>query len=66
MVSKKLSIGEWRKAIGMSREALAAACEVSVTTIRNWEENPKSIGIDKAFAIANAFKVSILEIDFGI
>ena len=66
MDSQKLTIDEWRRAKGMSREALAAACSVSVPTLYNWERNPKSVNIEKAFLIAEAFKVSILEIDFGI
>ena len=65
MNQKKLTIEEWRKAKGMSREALAAGCEVSVTTIRNWEAKPSTIDIRKAFRIAEVFQVSILDIDFG-
>ena len=66
MESQKLTIDEWRRAKGISREALAASCSVSVPTIYNWEKNPRGINIQKAFLIADTFKVSILEIDFGI
>lgn len=61
---KKLTIEEWRTAKGISREALAAACEVSVPTIYNWAEKPSSIKINQAIALAEALDVSIFDIVF--
>lgn len=64
MDSTKLTIKEWREAKGISREALADACKVSVQTIKNWENNPKSIRIDFAFQLAKALDVDIRNIFF--
>lgn len=64
MDSQKLTINEWRTVKGISKEALAAACGVSVQTILNWEKKPGSIRTDKLFVLADALDVDVNEIRF--
>lgn len=59
MDSPKMTIKEWRLAKGISKEALAAACGVSVPTIYHWEKKPGSIRTDKLFALVEALDITV-------
>jgi len=64
MEDSQKTISEWRKERGISREALAAACNVSVPTIYNWERNPGMIRIDYCYKIAAELGVELKQIHF--
>lgn len=59
---EKKTIKEWREEKNISREALAAACDVSYHTIANWEERPGMMSVLKFFQIAKALDVKPEEI----
>ena len=60
---EKKTIKEWREERNISREALAAACDVSYHTIANWEERPGMMSVLKFFQIAKALDVKPEEIE---
>jgi transcriptional regulator with XRE-family HTH domain len=61
-MEKTLTIQEWMSAKGVSKEALAAACEVSVQTIMNWLKRPGRIMINKMITIAKVLDINIMQI----
>ena len=65
MADSKKTIREWCREKGISREALAASCGVSVPTIYSWEKHPGHIRIDYCYKIAEDLGVELREIDFS-
>ena len=65
MAEEVKTIVEWRNEKGISREAMAAACGVSVPTIYSWEKNPGRIRIDYCKKIAELLSVDLRQIDFS-
>lgn len=65
MDDSRKTIAEWRKEKGISREAVAAACGVSVPTEYNFEKHPGKIRVDYCFKIAQLFGVELKQIDFS-
>ena len=61
-MEKVLTIQEWMTAKGISKEALAAACEVSVQTIVNWLKRPGRIMVCKFMTIAQVLDINIMQI----
>jgi transcriptional regulator with XRE-family HTH domain len=59
MEATKLSLKEWRRARGLSQEALAKTCGVHLNTYRQWEQNPGKIKIDDAVRIADTLNISL-------
>lgn len=57
-----LTIQEWMAAKGVSKEALAAACEVSVQTIVNWLKRPGRIMITNVIKIAQVLDINVMQI----
>lgn len=64
MAKHQKTIAEWREEKDVSREALAAACGVSVPTIYNWERKPNIIRIDYCYKIAEKLGVDLGQILF--
>ncbi len=64
MENTQKTIAEWRQDKGISREALAAALDVSVPTIYAWEKKPGRIRIDYAYKIARELGVELKQIQF--
>lgn len=61
---KKHTIQEMMQVKGMSREAVAAACEVTGMTVTNWLKKPASMRIGYALKLAQAFDVPVEAISF--
>ena len=60
----KLTIREWRKLKEVSQEKMAQKLGVHANTYAAWEKNAARIPVDKAFAIALIFDVTIDSIIF--
>ena len=58
----KLTLDAWRRARGLSQEALAEAIGVHVNTYRAWEQNPGEIRYDKALKIADKLEINLSDI----
>jgi transcriptional regulator with XRE-family HTH domain len=55
----KMTLEAWRRAGGMSQEAVAAICGVHPNTYRRWEANPGEIRLDKAILIADHLHIPL-------
>ena len=60
----KLKLSEWRRARGVSQEALADLLGVHVNTYRRWEEDPGEIKYNDAIVIVDYLNISLDDIIF--
>jgi transcriptional regulator with XRE-family HTH domain len=58
----KLTLDAWRRARGLSQEAMADAAGVHINTYRSWEQNPGEMRYDKALKIVNRLGISLDDI----
>ena len=58
------TIQEWMQIKGLSKESVAAFCEVTSMTVTNWQKNPLRMQIGKAKKLAHCFDVSLDDIIF--
>lgn len=56
---------QWRLAMGLSQEEMAAKCNVHRNTYASWEENPDNVSIGNAKIIAEALGESVDDIFFN-
>jgi len=59
-----LSLKEWRRAKGVSQQAVASFCHIHVNTYMQWEKNPANIPLGAAHKIAECIGVPYSDIDF--
>lgn len=59
-----LSLKEWRRAKGISQQAVADFCGIHVNTYNQWEKNPANIPLGAAHKIAECIAVPYADIDF--
>lgn len=58
------TIKEWMQIKGLSKESIAAFCEVTTMTVSNWIKNPLRMSIGNALKLAQVFDVPVTDIDF--
>ncbi len=59
-----LTLIEWRRARGYSKQEMADKLNVHLNTYSNWESAPSKIGIGYAVKIADILNVALLDINF--
>lgn len=59
-----LTLEEWRRAKGISQQAIADVCGVHVNTYRGWENDPAKINLGDAMKISRFLGVPFSEINF--
>lgn len=59
-----LSLKKWRLLNEMTREEVAKRCDVHPNTVKNWEENPGSVPVSKAYQLCNIYGANMDDVIF--